>query len=128
MNIEELREYCLSLPEVTEDFPFDELTLVFKVCGKMFTLTTIDEHPLSINLKCEPELAIELREKYECVTPGYHMNKRLWNTIELNGEMKEPEVKAWINHSYVEVVKKLPKTDRERLKASPAPAQRGEKE
>lgn len=115
MNIEELREYCLSRPEVTEDFPFDELTLVFKVCGKMFVLTTIDEHPLSINLKCEPELAIELREKYECVTPGYHMNKRLWNTIILNGEMKESEVKAWINHSYEEVVKKLPKTDRERL-------------
>jgi Uncharacterized protein conserved in bacteria len=117
MNIELLRDYCLSLPEATEDFPFDDVTLVFKVNGKMFALTTIDEHPLSMNLKCDPELAVELREKYECVTAGYHMNKRLWNTIELNGEMKEPEVKKWINHSYEEVVKKLPKADRERLQS-----------
>lgn len=115
MNIEQLRDYCLSLPETTEAFPFDELTLVIKVCGKMFALTTIDEHPLRVNLKCEPEQAIELREQYECVTPGYHMNKRLWNTIELNGEMKESEVRRWIDHSYEEVVKKLPKADRERL-------------
>lgn len=80
MNIEELREYCISKKDVTESFPFDETTLVFKVRGKMFALTDL-EGELSINLKCDPDLAIELREKYPAVQPGYHMNKKHWNTI-----------------------------------------------
>ncbi len=112
MNIEQLREYCLSLPETTESFPFDDVTLVFKVSDKLFALTTLDETPMQINLKCEPELAIELRERYESVTPGYHMNKRLWNTITLTGELNDTELKQWIDHSYQEVVKKLPKSKR----------------
>jgi predicted DNA-binding protein (MmcQ/YjbR family) len=112
MNIEQLRDYCLSLPEATEDFPFDDNILVFKVSGKLFVLTSLDEIPMFINLKCDPELAIELREKYESVTPGYHMNKRLWNTLTMDGEINDTEIKHWIKHSYEEVVKKLPKSKR----------------
>lgn len=115
MNIEELREYALSLPETTEGFPFDETTLVFKVKEKLFILTSLETSPLWVNLKCDPELAIELREKYESVTPGYHMNKRLWNSLVLDGEISDTEIKYWIKHSYLEVVKKLPKRDREAL-------------
>ncbi len=115
MDIEILRDFCLSFPETTEDFPFDDVTIVFKVCGKMFALTTLDENPLQINLKCEPGQAVELREKYACVSPGYHMNKKLWNTIELNGEMPVSEVKQWIRHSYIEVIQKMPRRDRDRL-------------
>lgn len=112
MNIEQLRDYCLTLPEATEDFPFDDSILVFKVCGKLFVLTSLDEIPMFINLKCDPELAIELREKYESVTPGYHMNKRLWNTLTMDGELSDTEIKRWIKHSYDEVVKKIPKSKR----------------
>lgn len=114
MNIEELRMYCLSKPETTESFPFDENTLVFKVCGKMFALTDL-EGPLSINLKCNPEKAVELREHYSSVLPGYHMNKRLWNTVLIDGTIDDRLIREWIDHSYNEVVKKLPKKDRERL-------------
>lgn len=115
MNIEELREYALSLPETTEAFPFDETTLVFKVKEKLFVLTSLDSSPLWVNLKCDPEMAIDLRERYESVTPGYHMNKRLWNTHVFDGEMSDTEIKYWVKHSYIEVVKKLPKRDREVL-------------
>jgi len=117
MDIEELRDYCLSFPETTEEFPFDDVTIVFKVCGKMFALTTLDETPLRVNLKCNPEQAIELREKYSCVSPGYHMNKRLWNTIEITGEMPASGLKQWIKHSYSEVIRKMPRRDRDRLSA-----------
>lgn len=115
MNIEELRNFALSLPCTTEGFPFDEVTLAFKVCDKLFLLTSTDRQPLSVNLKCEPELAVELREQYSSVVPGYHMNKRLWNTIELNGELSDEEIKYWIRHSYTEVVKKLSKKLKEEL-------------
>ncbi|MBL0339711.1 MAG: MmcQ/YjbR family DNA-binding protein [Bacteroidetes bacterium] len=108
MNIEELRSYCLSKKGVTESFPFDEDTLVFKVMGKMFCLTSISE-PDSINLKCEPEKAIELREQYPCVQPGYHMNKKMWNTVEIDGSISKKLLKDWIDHSYNEVVAGLPK-------------------
>jgi predicted DNA-binding protein (MmcQ/YjbR family) len=85
MNIEQIREYCLKKKGVTEEFPFDEETLVFKVMGKIFILASLDSIPLQFNLKCDPEKAIELREEYEAVQPGYHMNKRHWNTVIIDG-------------------------------------------
>ncbi len=114
MNIEIMREYCLNKPSVTESFPFDEVTLVFKVAGKMFALVNLDGN-LSINLKCDPEKALELREHYPAVLPGYHMNKRLWNTIFLDGTLDNDLVKSWIDDSYDLVVEKLPKKERERI-------------
>lgn len=108
MNIEEIRDYCLSKPYTEEGFPFDEDTLVFKVFGKMFLLISLS-NPDSFNVKCEPELAVELREKYSEVIPGYHMNKKLWNTVFLNGSIKSAELLEMIDHSYDEVVKTLPK-------------------
>jgi len=99
MDIESLREYCLSLPDVTEGFPFDETTLVFKVKGKMFLLTDL-EGPLTMNVKCEPEKAVELREQYSCVKPGYHMNKKHWNTVEIDGSVTDKVLKEWIDESY----------------------------
>jgi len=109
MNLEEVRAYCLNKKGVTEDFPFDEETLVFKVLGKMFLLTNINDIDISVNLKCEPELAVELREKYESVQPGYHMNKKMWNTVNYNGEFSEKDFYKMIDHSYDEVVKKMTK-------------------
>lgn len=99
MDIEQLRDYCMGLPDVTEHFPFDESTLVFKVKGKMFALTDING-PLSVNLKCNPELAIELREHYPCVRPGYHMNKQHWNTVDIDGSVGDKQIIEWIDHSY----------------------------
>ena len=114
MNVEEIREYCLKKPEVTESFPFDETTLVFKVNKKMFVLVSLDDQ-LSVNLKCDPEYAIELREKYSSVLPGYHMNKRLWNTIIIDGSLMDKEICQWIDNSYQLVIQKMPKKDRLRL-------------
>jgi predicted DNA-binding protein (MmcQ/YjbR family) len=108
MNIESIREYCLSKPEVTESFPFGETTLVFKVLGKMFALMNLDSEP-RVNLKCNPEKAIELREEYSAVLPGYHMNKQHWNTVLIDGSVSDTIIKEWIDHSYAEVVKSLPK-------------------
>ncbi|MBA4322541.1 MAG: MmcQ-like protein [Odoribacter sp.] len=99
MNIELLHDYCISKPAVTEGFPFGEDTLVFKVKGKIFALANL-EGDLSVNLKCDPALAIELREKYSSVTPGYHMNKKHWNTVLLDGSVPDVEVFSWIDHSY----------------------------
>ena len=106
MNIEEVRDYCLSKKGTTEEFPFDEVTLVFKVMGKMYVLGNL-EGDLSINLKCDPEKAISLREEYEAINPGYHMNKRHWNTVEMDGSLKPDFVKELIDHSYDLVVSKL---------------------
>nr|MBD3622446.1 MmcQ/YjbR family DNA-binding protein [Sunxiuqinia sp.] len=114
MNIEELRTWCISKKGVSEDFPFDETTLVFKVMGKMFALTDL-EGDLSINLKCDPEKAVELRELYPCVMPGYHMNKRHWNTILLDGSVPDQLIRQWIDHSYEMVVEKLTKKQRNEL-------------
>jgi len=108
MNIEQLREYCLSFPDVTEHFPFDETTLVFKVNGKMFALTDL-EGPLSVNLKCNPEKAMELREQYPAVTPGYHMNKVHWNTVEIDGSISDKLIIEWIDHSYRLIAKNVKK-------------------
>jgi len=114
MHIEEFRDFCLSMKGVTEDFPFDQQTLVFKVMGKMFTLTDVDDF-VSINLKCEPEKAIELREQYPAVLPGYHMNKKHWNTVLANGEIPDPLLKQWIRDSYDLVVSGLSRKERQQL-------------
>lgn len=114
MNIEEFREFCIGMKGVTEELPFDENTLVFKVMGKMFALTGMDNF-VSVNVKCDPEKAIELREEYNAVKPGYHMNKKHWNTIEVNSDMADQEVRDWVLHSYDLVVSKLPKKTREEL-------------
>lgn len=116
MNIEQIREYCLKKKCVTEEFPFDEETLVFKVLGKIFILASLNSIPLQINLKCDPEKAIELREEYEAVQPGYHMNKKHWNTIIIDGSIPNKKILEWIDHSYNLVAKGLRKTDQERLK------------
>ena len=107
MNIEELREYCLSLKGVTEGFPFGESTLVFKVMGKVFCLAGIDDHPVSCNVKCNPETAIELREMYSGVIPGYHMNKQHWNTIVFDGSFEDGLGRQWILDSYNLIVNSL---------------------
>lgn len=108
MNIEEIRAYCLNFHDTTESFPFDEDTLVFKVSGKMFCLTSLSE-PDRMNLKCDPEKAIELREQYPCVIPGYHMSKKMWNTVIIDGSVSKKMLQSWIKHSFDEVVKGLPK-------------------
>ncbi len=116
MNIESFREYCLSKPGVTEEFPFDENTLVFKVMGKMFALTDLELFE-SVNLKCDPELAVSLREEYESVVPGYHMSKKHWNTVLMDGRISDKLVKEWIGHSYDLVVSGLPKKLKDALKS-----------
>jgi predicted DNA-binding protein (MmcQ/YjbR family) len=108
MNIEDFRTYCLSKKGVTEEFPFDETTLVFKVMGKMFALTDLDGD-FSINLKCDPDLAIELREQHPAVQPGYHMNKKHWNTVLMDGSISQKLIFEWTDHSYNLVVCQLPK-------------------
>ncbi|MGD0583207.1 MAG: MmcQ/YjbR family DNA-binding protein [Bacteroidales bacterium] len=99
MNIEDIRAFCLSRPGVTEGFPFGEDTLVFKVKGKIFVLANLDGD-LSLNLKCDPEFALELRERYSSVIPGYHMNKKHWNTVYIDGTIPDKEILSWIDHSY----------------------------
>lgn len=111
MNAEEIRIYCMKKAETTESFPFDETTLVFKVKNKMFALVSLDEQ-LAISLKCDPEKAIELRERYPAVTPGYHLNKQQWNTIFIDGTVSDDLLKEWIDDSYWLIVEKLPKKDR----------------
>ncbi len=108
MNIEELRDFCLSLKGVTEEMPFDDKALVFKVKGKMFCLTDIDSFRF-VNLKCNPENAIELREEYEEVIAGYHMNKKHWNSVQPQGKITNELMKEWILDSYRLVVAGLPK-------------------
>jgi predicted DNA-binding protein (MmcQ/YjbR family) len=115
MDIEFFRNYCLSKKGVTEEFPFDEQTLVFKVMGKMFALTNVDTF-VSINLKCEPEKAVELREQYEGVRPGYHMNKKHWNTVLIDGSISNKLLKEWIDDSYNLVAASLTKKIQEELR------------
>lgn len=115
MDIEQIRNYCLAKKEVTESFPFDEETLVFKVVNKMFALVPLESVPPSINLKCDPEKAIELRDKYTSIRAGYHMNKKHWNTITVDDSIPAQLLQELIDHSYELVVKKLKKADRERI-------------
>ncbi len=109
MNIEELREYCLSLKGVTEDMPFKDEYLMFRVLGKWFTVIPLNDPELKISVKCDPAKAIDLREHYTSVEAAWHFNKKYWNSITLNGDMDDETVKYWIRHSLEEVVKKLPK-------------------
>jgi predicted DNA-binding protein (MmcQ/YjbR family) len=109
MNIESLRDYCLSKPGVEETTPFGPDTLVYKVGGKIFLLTGLDEETLSFNVKCDPDVAEELRAQYDCVRPGYHMNKKHWNTIVVDGSVPEKMLRDWIDHSYELITRKKKK-------------------
>ena len=112
MDFETLRSYLLAKPGASEDFPFDTVTLVIKVSGKMFALVGINDEPLRINLKCDPTKAEFLRARYPAILPGYHMNKRHWNTVILDGSIAEADIRAMIDDSYALVVAGLPKARR----------------
>jgi predicted DNA-binding protein (MmcQ/YjbR family) len=109
MDLAQFREYCLSKSRATESTPFGPDVLVFKIRGKMFALAALDEVPITANLKCDPDLALELRDRYEQVTPGYHMNKRHWNTVEIEGGIPDTELRKMIDHSHDLVAKGLPR-------------------
>ena len=115
MDLEQFREYCLSKVAATESTPFGESVLVFKVSGKIFALAALDEVPATVNLKCDPDLALALRDRYEQVQPGYHMNKKHWNTVEIDSGVPEAELRKMIEHSYDLVVRALPKAQRDQL-------------
>jgi len=114
MDVVQFREYCLSKSSATEDTPFGPDVLVFKVGGKMFALAALDEVPATANLKCHPDLALELRDRYEQVRPGYHMNKKHWNTVEIDSGIQDAELHKMIDHSYELVTKSLPKAERKK--------------
>ena len=107
MNVESVRDYCLSLPLATEDFPFDETTLAFRVLGKIFAMIDLDNTEWFV-LKCDPDYAVELRDKYPEIKGAWHMNKKHWNQISLSGELQDGLIQRLIRHSYAEVVKKMP--------------------
>ncbi len=115
MNLVDIREFCLSLPFATEDTPFDDSTLCFRIGRKIFALTDLEKLPLSINLKCVPEIAQRLREKYSSIKPGYHMNKLHWNTIIIDGELSDKFIKQMIAHSYTIIFDSLPKKTKKEL-------------
>lgn len=115
MHVETFRDYCLKKPAVKEDSPFGPEHIVFKVGGKMFALLAFEEIPPTANLKCDPDLALELRDRYEQVRPGYHMNKKHWNTVDIDGGIPTAELRAMIDHSYELVVSSLSKKQRESL-------------
>lgn len=115
MDIESVREYCLSLPHATEDFPFDETTLAFRIGGRIFAMIDLERTEWFV-LKCNPDMAIELREKYAEISPAWHMNKRHWNQLNLYGYLSEELICSLIRHSYSLVVQKLPKALRISLK------------
>jgi predicted DNA-binding protein (MmcQ/YjbR family) len=115
MDLAQFREYCLSKPHATEGTPFGPDVLVFKVGGKMFALAALDEVPTTVNLKCDPDLALDLRDRYEQIGPGYHMNKKHWNTVEIDSGIPITELRKMIDHSYELVTKSLPKAERKKL-------------
>ena len=121
MDTVEFREYCLTKPDAAEGTPFGETVLVFKVAGKMFALMSLDEVPATANLKCDPDLALELRDRYEQVRPGYHMNKKHWNTVEIGGGIPEAELRKMIDHSYELVLSSLPRARRSTIPHAAAP-------
>jgi predicted DNA-binding protein (MmcQ/YjbR family) len=112
MDIETLREYCLTKKEAEEGFPFGESVLAFKVRGKIFLLTNLGDEPLQFNVKCDPEKAIEWRERFSSILPGYHMNKKLWNTVLVDGSISGKLLREMIDDSYRLVVAGLPKKGR----------------
>jgi predicted DNA-binding protein (MmcQ/YjbR family) len=115
MDAGELRTWCLRQPGATEGFPFGPSTSVFKVAGKMFALSALDRTPLEVSVKCEPELAVGLRASYPAIRPGYHLNKRHWNTITIDGSIPDQLVRDFIEDSYDLIVSALPKKVREQL-------------
>ena len=115
MQVDAFRDYCLGKQAVTEDTPFGPEHLVFKIGGKMFALLTLEEIPATANLKCDPDLALELRDRYEQVQPGYHMNKKHWNTVEIAGGIPAGELRKMIDHSYDLVVQSLSRKARAAL-------------
>jgi predicted DNA-binding protein (MmcQ/YjbR family) len=117
LNIEEIRDHCLSKPGVTEDTPFGEDTLVFRVGEKLFLLTSISTGT-QFNVKCDPELAVELRERHSEVQPGYHMNKKHWNTVHTDGSLSRKQIREMIDHSYELVFNSLPKKVRDEINGS----------
>jgi predicted DNA-binding protein (MmcQ/YjbR family) len=128
MDLAQFREYCLSKPRVTEGTPFGPDVLVFKIDGKMFALVALDEMPTTVNLKCDPDWALDLRDRYEEVRPGYHMNKKHWNTVEIESSIPDSELRKMIDHSYDLVVETLPKsraTVRARSRRNSAATRRG---
>ena len=119
MTAKRLRDLCLSFPGAVETFPFGDVPSVFKVGGKMFALSALGREPLAVNLKCEPELATQLRDAYASVTPGWHMNKRHWNTVVLNGDVSDALAAEMIEDAYDLVVSALPKRVRAELGWAP---------
>lgn len=115
MTLARAKALCLRLPGTSCDYPFDEITLVFRVSDKMFALISESREPLSINLKCDPDEALKLRSMYEEVTAGYHMNKKHWNTVQLEGVLSDEQIESMIQHSYDLVFRKLKKAERERI-------------
>jgi predicted DNA-binding protein (MmcQ/YjbR family) len=115
MEADVFRVYCLKKPGATEGTPFGPDNIVFKVGGKMFALLALDEVPAVVNLKCDPDRALELRDRYDQVQPGYHMNKKHWNRVEIASGIPEAEIRKMIDHSYELVVQSLPKKKREAL-------------
>ncbi len=115
MDIEQLRAYCLGKRGAYEDFPFDETTLCFRVGGKIFAIVNLADERLSVNLKCEPQYALELRERYEEVRPGWHMNKKHWNTVDFEGRLSDVLLRQLIDHSYEQVMRTLSRAQRAAL-------------
>jgi predicted DNA-binding protein (MmcQ/YjbR family) len=115
MNVEALRTYCLTKPAATESFPFDEVTLVFKVGNKIFAMLDTGSRPTTMALKCDPERAVQLREEFDAVQPGYHMNKKHWNTVTVDSSIRSRDLQDWIDRSYELVFQSLPKAVRAQL-------------
>lgn len=115
LTLKKIRSYCNSKKGASEDFPFDFQTLVFKVGGKIFALTDIDATELALNLKCDPYVSLDLRSRYPQITPGYHMNKKHWNTVLIDGNIPDKEILRLIDHSYELIVRSLKRSERERI-------------
>ena len=118
MNIEQWREYLLSFPASVEEMPFGPEVLVYKVAGKLFALLSWQDEPMSINLKCEPNLALQLRDTYPQVTAGYHMNKKHWNTVVMDGGLEDAHLKEWVQASFDLIYNSLPKATQAQLRAT----------
>jgi predicted DNA-binding protein (MmcQ/YjbR family) len=118
MTRDDVLEFCTSVPGAVEDYPFGDGVAVFKVGGRMFALVPLEGDPVTVNLKCDPDLALALRAQYAAVRPGYHQNKRHWNTVELDGSIEDDELREMIDHSYELVVDGLPRAERARLQSS----------
>lgn len=125
MDLADFREYCLTKPGATEGTPFGETVVVFKVGGKIFALASLDEIPATANIKCDPDLALELRDRFEQVRPGYHMNKKHWNTVELESGVPDAELRKMIDHSYELIVRQLPKSKLKRASSRQRSARAG---